>query len=353
MKLYNHILAFLFFAVLFSACTKEQQRKLSASPTAISKSNEIVVISDSKLWMSPLKDSIEYHLGGPYLILPQPEPIFDLRHYTFEDLLEEPLRKQLRTYLILADLDDTSSPTTKMVLKDLDRLLGNKKANSITVGKNKWARGQILMYLVGHGEKELMDNFRKTYPAITYKVSNFDHNQIMNNAYVMGKNNTIKGIIQEEFGFDLSIPSPYKVAIKDEKFLWIRSDYKALNSNILIHQLPYTSKDQLTPKYLKSIINEIGKKYITTEIKGSFMKLNDVDLPFLTQVTKINGKYALEGKGIWEIENDFMGGPLVSYLVLDPEKNVLTLLVGFIHAPSKRKRDFMQHVEVVLKNAKI
>ena len=351
MKLYHHILGFLFLVVLLSACTSEQQRKLSASPTAIAKSNEIVVIADNKLWQEPLKDTVEYHLGGPYLILPQPEPIFDLRHFTFEQLKEEPLRKQLRTYLILADLDDTSSPTTQMVLKDLDKLLGNKKANSITVGKNKWARGQILMYLVGHGEKELMNNFKKVYPAIIHKVSEFDHNQINRNAYVMGKNNTIQSEIKSTFGFDLPIPSPYKIAIKDDNFLWIRSDYQALNSNILISQFPYESKDQLTPEYLKNLINTVGKKYITTDIKGSYMKLNDVDLPFLTQVTDINGKYALEGKGIWEIENDFMGGPLVSYLVLDEKKNKLTLLVGFVHAPSKRKRDFMQHVEAVLKSA--
>ncbi len=353
MKLYNHILSILFLVVLFTSCTKEQQRKLSSAPIAIAKSNEIVIISDSKLWMAPLKDTIEYHLAAPFLILPQPEPIHDLRHFTVEELKEEPLRKQLRTYLILANLDDKTSPATKMVLKDLDRLLGDKKASSVTVGKNKWARGQIIMYLVGHGEKELMENFRKAYPAITNKVAKFDRKQIEKNAYVMGNNNTIKSVIQEKFGFELPIPSPYKIAIKDDNFLWIRSDYRELNSNILIHQLPYKNKKQLTSDYLKSLINEIGKKYITTDVKGSFMQLNDRDLPFLTQVTQINNKYALEGKGIWEIENDFMGGALASYLVLNEKTNTLTLLVGFIHAPSKRKRDFMQHIEAVLKRAKI
>ena len=59
------------------------------------------------------------------------------------------------------------------------------------------------------------------------------------------------------------------------------------------------------------------------------MKVNDKDLPMFTYNTQVNNSYALEARGIWELENDFMAGPFISYLVHNPTKNELYFLDGF------------------------
>ena len=83
------------------------------------------------------------------------------------------------------------------------------------------------------------------------------------------------------------------------------------------------------------------------------MRINDVDLPMFTKVTQVDDKYALEARGIWEIANDYMGGPFVSYLIHSPKRNELIFIDGFLHAPGEDKRNFMQYLEHVLETVEL
>ena len=71
----------------------------------------------------------------------------------------------------------------------------------------------------------------------------------------------------------------------------------------------------------------------------------------------VNKAYTIEAKGIWDIVNDFMGGPFVSYLMLDEANGELVFVEGFLHAPARvmrddpsrsNKRDLMQEVELIV-----
>ena len=79
------------------------------------------------------------------------------------------------------------------------------------------------------------------------------------------------------------------------------------------------------------------------------MQVNDIDLPMIVSATEINGNYALEARGIWEIKNDYVGGSFISYAMLNKDRTELLLADGFIHAPGKEKRNFMLYLEHALK----
>ena len=147
------------------SCTVDQRKSLEPIPVAMGTTNEIVVVADQNVWDGPVGDSLRYYFEAPYLILPQPEPIFDLRHFTMEELREKPLRKQLRTYLLLGDLGDEDSTIGKVIRQDLRaenvRRAKDDQSFSSTAGRNKWAQGQLLVYLFGYGQEALLDNIRK------------------------------------------------------------------------------------------------------------------------------------------------------------------------------------------------
>lgn len=350
-----HILLSLFIVSLI-ACTSEQRKSLEPIPVAIGTTNEIVVVADQAVWDGPVGDSVRYYFEAPYILLPQPEPMFDLRHFTMKELRQEPLRKQLRTYLLLGDLQDEDSVTSKEIRGDLRaeniRRAKEDASFSSTAGRNKWAQGQLLIYLFGYGQEALIDNVRKNFPIIAQKVNNFDIEQVDASAYVMGSNDVLTGKIREKLGFTINVPSDYKLAIEDGNFMWLRKETRQLSSNIMLYKIPYTDKAQLTKDGIKAIRNELGEKYITTDIEGAFMQINDEDLPLFVENVRVNGQFGIEARGIWDIENDFMGGPFLSYLILNPDTNELLFIDGFVHAPSKGKRDFMQQLAYVLKSVK-
>jgi len=339
-----------------SSCSEEMSRRLEPKSQALDRANVINVIADEALWNSPTKDSFEYYFEAAYPILPQPEPLFDIRHYTPIQLSQNELRKELRTYLMIADLSDPNSPTAKMILKDL----GESKANQAktdpnyhsAVGYNKWANGQLMIYLFANGKEDLQEQIAKNFSSIAKKVNEFDEEKIFSTVYVKGSNSDLSNRFKEMYSATLDIPTDYFSAIQQDKTMWLRRETDIVSMNIMITEVPYKSEAQLTKDGIKAVRNSLGKKYVSSDEEGSYMVTNDEDLPMFINSKNIGSAYGIEARGIWEMENDFMGGPFIHYAILSPDKKRIIYMDGFIHAPSKEKRKYMQYLEVIFNSFK-
>ena len=111
------IISLCFFSL--ASCNDEVANQFSPKPSALGRLNEIEIISDDDIWDGSTGDSIRYYFGSSYPIMPTPEPIFDMRQFSPRDLAQEPLRRELRTYVVVEDLQDDESETTKMIRQDL------------------------------------------------------------------------------------------------------------------------------------------------------------------------------------------------------------------------------------------
>ena len=349
------ILPILLF-LIWTGCANDMNNKFSASKHAFGQANRLCVIADQDVWEGEVGDSIRYLFGAAFPILPQPEPLFDLQHFTPEELTMDPYRKELRAYLIVGDLSNPESPTVKTITKDLGgenlRKAHEQSDFNTKVGYDKWAQGQTLVYLFAPSKDNLLKATERNFPGIANKLHKTDREQFEATLYFGGENESVKQKIKDQFKMDLRIPSDYFVAIQDTNSLWLRKETEYLSSNVLIHKTAYNNEDQLTKEGIKNLRDQLGKEYISTEIKNTYMRTNDVDLPMLTNVIDLNGAYTIEARGIWDIVNDFMGGPFLSYLILNKEKNELIFIDCFVHAPGKKKRDYMMHLEYIVESAK-
>lgn len=347
----------LFFSLFWVGCSSEMTPSLNPSPTAFGSSNQIVVIADKNVWEGALGDTFRFYFSSAYPILPQPEPIFDLKHFTPEELDADPYRKELRTFLVLGNLQDPSSTTSAMIEKDLgaENIRRAKEDVSFhtTVGRDKWAKDQLLIYLFGPNENQLTENIKSSFPAIAKKVNQVDRKRIESTVYLSGENKNYSEEIRGKLGIDIRIPSDYAVAVDDQNFAWLRKETEFVSHNLMLYKIPYSNKEQLTKEGLKKIRDQLGKRYVSSELENTYMKINDIDLPMLTELVTISGNYAVEARGIWEIENDYMGGPFISYLILNEKTNELIFVDGFIFAPGKGKRKYMQYLEHIFSSIKI
>ncbi len=342
--------------MLFTGCSSDMRSSLDPVDSAFGQANQIVVVADQDVWDGAIGDTFQYYFGGAYPILPQPEPLFDLKHFTPEELNAEPIRKRLRTYLILGDLSDSESSTTQLLKGDLgDQNIGRaeqEKTFNSTMGKNKWAHGQTIVYLFGNNQNELTNNIKTKFPAIAKRVNLSDEGIIKATTYSRGVSRNLSDEIKTKMGVDINVPGDYVLSLHDENTMWLRSETDFLSSNIFLHKLPYKDKSQFTQQGIKAIRDSLGRKYVSTEIENTYMRTNDVDLPMLTKVMTLNNNYAVEARGIWDIVNDYMGGPFLSYLIHNTETNELLFIDGFVHAPGKKKRNYMQHLEEIFSTVK-
>ena len=189
-------------ALLLSACSEDVQRGLQPVPTAFGKINQIEILIDEELWEGPVGDTLRFYYSGAYPILPQPEPIFDLRPITPHQLEMDPIKKELRNYMIIANLSDMDSPTSELVRRDLgeERVRKAKEDPSFnsSVGRDKWALGQLLIYQFGGSEDALIENLKKNFPAIKKRFQDGDRDRIDATVFFNGESGSLKTEIKEK-----------------------------------------------------------------------------------------------------------------------------------------------------------
>jgi hypothetical protein len=339
------------------SCTEEMREQLEAHPTAFGPLNQLVVIADTSLWNGPVGEAFDYYFAAAYPILPQPEPLFDIKYFTPGQLMEAKERRELRTYVFLADLTQKDSPVTRMMTEDVgaEKLAeaGQEGGFKVALAKDKWAKGQLLVYMAGSDPKALVESIRSQYAGIIERIRKEDKNRIDAGVYIGGLNENLREDIRVNLGVNLKVPQDYFKAMHDpaKRVMWIRKETEDISSNILIQVLPYTDKSQLSKEGIKAIRDELGK-YVASDIEQTYMVTNDVDLPMLSSAGTFQNFYSVEARGIWEMHNDYMGGPFFSLLVLNPNDNNLYFFDGFLYAPGKNKREFMQQLEHVIRTAR-
>ena len=122
-------------------------------------------------------------------------------------------------------------------------------------------------------------------------------------------------------------------------------------ANVAIREFDYTNTDLIGKEAAKERFNTYGT-YVSSERENTFIIINDRDLPILEFDRTISNRYAKEWRGIWEMENDFMGGPFISYALVNETTGKLLVIDTFIFAPGKKKRNSMQQIDLMVKSLK-
>ena len=56
----------------------------------------------------------------------------------------------------------------------------------------------------------------------------------------------------------------------------------------------------------------------------------------------------MQTRGMWEVKNDFMGGPFVSHSFYSPDGEDIIVAEAFVYAPRYDKRQYLRQVESLL-----
>ena len=332
-------------------------RSLTAKPRAFGDVNKITVLADEELLATPVGDSIRYYYQQAYPLMPQPEALYDLTFLTPDDLLTMPARKERRTFLVVADLRDESSPTTQMVMRDVgeEKIFAAREnyRKGTSIVTNRWATDQLIVYLFAEGPDEVAKLITESFKAASERIARADADKLEANIYQSGHASTLADSVALQTGLRIDLPSDYRKARLEEDFAWLRRDLGVVVQNLMVTVLPYTGEEQISRDSAIHYRNFMGRKAVRSNTVGSYMTTNDEDLPVLTEVVDLNGNYALEARGIWEMTDDYMGGPFFTYLMPDAEAGKLYVIDAWVFAPSKGKRNYMQQLERIVQTVEV
>lgn len=326
----------------------------SPKPTAFGPVSQLNVVLEKEAYNSPLWDTISYYFSAPYPILPQPEPQFDIRKLEVEKLYSTPLTKSLRTYLFLTNMSNENSEVRDVFKERFSSELDlSDKGYRIKIIDDFWAKGQLFIYIIGKNETALQRAIQEGHNSIINKINEFDNDLVSSAAYMEGRSKKLENMVSDRYDLEMKVPGKYLKAISNDTLTWLRFNQEKSISSILIVEREYKGRDQFDRDYIIDWTSDIIKENIEGPLNNSYMVLNDTDLPVLYETEGSSDFYSGKLRAIWEMENAFMGGALISKAIYKPGTQNIYLLIGFVYAPGETKREYMQRIEHVIDQVKV
>jgi len=352
------IYAISIFAITFlvlSSCSQDQLKRLEVTPTAYGTVDNVYLVCQEYYWKdSPTGDTFRMNFEALYPVTPQPEPILDIRHIDTKDFNK--IMKTHRAVILLVNLEDKEDPVTQLVAKTLgpknvERAFKDDRYR-IAIHRDRWAKEQTVIYWFAPNRQKLYETVARDYKQVINILHEEDAKLLSKETYKYGNNNKITKTLKDSFGIEMTLPKSFKIEHQDSTALWLRSDGDKVNSNIFVHIVENADYKSLTPDSLKAIRNRLTKKYLSSWAEGSYMQIDDVNLPVFFQEISMGETTGLQARGVWRMEKDFMGGPFVTYLFPDPENRRILLIDGFIYAPGQKKRPEMRRLDTIFSTFK-
>ena len=314
-------------AILMIGCGDNKTKNNKILSDSSGKFNNVSVVVDNDLWNGSVGEAIRGVLATTVDGLPQDEPIFNMSQ-------------------IPPSVFSGFVAHNRTVLK-IEK--GNTAA--IKFLDDVYAKPQKVVVVSGPTNDDIINEINENSDKIikAFKSEELKEKQRQINLSL----HDVKPI-EKELGLTIKFPTAYRIAKQDKSFFWIRKDIKTGTMNLMLYQLPYNAiheNDSVVNQIIK-IRDSIGKTYIPGRVDGSYMITENAYTPFHFETT-LDNRPALETKGMWEVKNDFMAGPFVSYLIDDKANNRWVAIEGFVFAPSVDKRDYMFELEAMIKSIKI
>jgi hypothetical protein len=323
MKTYFKIVAVILMVSMMTACAENRNR--SGKDRSTGGTAEImVVVQNEDQWTGRIGDSIRHFFCDYQYGLPQPESRNEVKH-----ILEAGFTDLFKNHKCIFQVEINPS---------LEKAVAETAVDL-------WAAPQRYVKLSAPNITTWVELFEKQKEVYQQWFDVVERERILN-VFRPTKDEAIENAIAKKFGFTLTVPQGFYIAKDEPDFMWLRKEQERSSADIVIYQTPYRDTMQFETNSLIAMRNMMVGQYIPGPSEGSYMGTETEFVPpLVTQVKDFPAGFAEEMRGMWKVENDFMGGPFVSYTFVNADK--LATVEGFYYEPNQKKRNMMLQLESI------
>lgn len=317
----RHIVLFFSLLVIISCQNKKSAPLVLASNGNI---NTITVVMTDQLWEGEIGQTLRDMYAYPAEGLPQQEPLYDLKQ-------------------IPPEVFSGFAQSSRSVL-----WVGISNQTNVRIDKNTYAQPQTVAVFTAPTPTTLTEILVSQSEEVIKTIRKQERTERLRR---IRKSTYAKHGLDKKFGVALTMPSAYKIFKEDENTTWFQREVQKGHINLLVTTTPYDT-DIVAQQDLDKIIaqhDSIGKAFIPGRLPNSHLITEKAYKPYVYS-TSFGNKPALEIRGTWEVQGDFMAGPFLQYIINDKPNNRNIILEGFVFAPSAAKRDYIFEIETVLRS---
>lgn len=311
----------------------------AGKPGKVGPIGELVMVIPQKHWESPIVEAMRKHTDEPYELLPQSEPSLDL---------------------VLLDPNEFGrfwKPHRNIVMIDLaDRI--DTQEPSLKIYRNKHANDQVYAEVKGKSVAAIAQTLKEEGHAIVAAVSKAEVRRA-GNLVAAYPNAALTEEIASKYGIHVEFPRDARAVKQNEEFIWVQREMTRMKGGnnhdvkqgFFIYMYPYDTDSVFSFQWQINKRNEMLNRYVQGEPKDSYMT-TEMLLPPRYEELEFKGMFMAELRGLWRMENDFMGGPFYSMTLFDEANQRIVTLEGYAYAPYFNKREYIREVEGILKTVR-
>lgn len=320
MKTHSLLFSFFMLLMMLGACGSGPVMR-----NATGFAYEIVVVMNKADWDAPAGQAIKSEITSDVPGLVQSEQAFKI------------------TYVTPDQFDGLLTYVRNILIVKIDNSLYTKV--SLKSEMNRYAKNQALLVLTAPSTEELLKYVEENPKSLVDFFSKVEANRVI--TLLQKEYSTIvKEKLQNKYGISLNVPADMTYYRDTTDFFWASNNAKTGRTDLIVYSFPYTDPNTFTPEYLMAKRDSVLKVNLPGSFPNSYMKTQPIGLTF-TPIS-VDGKYAGELRGLWEMEGDMMGGPFVSHARVDEKNKRVIVAEGFVFAPETDKRNFIRRIEAAL-----
>ncbi|MBN1388207.1 MAG: DUF4837 family protein [Bacteroidales bacterium] len=293
-------------------------------PNVSGSSGEVLVALDKAKWDGPLGRKIREVLAAPIAKLPQPESHFDLVNVS--PIAFSKLYQTHRNVIFVHT--------------------GEDKNQQVTFLENTYAFSQLMINLEGKNDEEIIDLLDKEGQVIIDKINIAERDRWIS-VYRSTLNSGIFNKLKDDHNIIINIPAHLSLDVEEKGFLWFSYETPQTTQSIFIGYFDLNGKDYFNKESIINIRDSLTKEKVKGPARGTYMAIED-QIPVNFRLFKFRQRNYAETRGLWTLENGFMGGPFVNLVTRDEVNDRFVMLDGFVYAPNDDKRELLRQVEAIL-----
>lgn len=313
-------------ALAVCSCKNEGKKTETLLRTVNGAAGEVVVVIKKDLWEGNLGGTVRGILAKDFPYLPQPEPTFTLINVApsgFNDLFK------YHRNILMFNVDSTITESGVVYRNDV------------------WAKPQTTIQINAASADSAAAVFSREGETISAVIEQAERDRWMTNALEY-EDKVVAEALAMEYGFELHFPSGYKVLKMLDDFLWIADEKQYTTQGVFMYKYPATEdEDPFSRENMIAKRNAFLKAYVPGMFENTYMITGEYITPGV-KFMKYHGREFVEMRGLWEVQNDFMGGPFVSHSFYSQDGKEIIVLEAWVYAAKYEKRRYLRQVESIL-----
>ena len=294
-------------------------------PNVSGKAGEVIVVVDREEWEGNLGNEIRGLLARDCEFLPQREPLYSLVNLapgSFTDMFK------YHRNIVIFNVDSTV------------------QKQGVIYRTNVWAKHQCVIQLNASCADSAIVVLDKNGENIAGAIEQAERNRVIANT-LLYEEGQLAEVVDQMIGGKVHFPTGYNLKKVADDFIWIADEKQYTTQGVFIYKYPATEEQPFTEERIIAHRDAFLQKYVPGMFDNTYMITSQFITPGV-KFLKYHDMDFVETRGLWEVYNDFMGGPFVSHSFYSKDGKDIIVLEAWVYAAKYDKRQYLRQVESLL-----